>query len=34
MGDDFSRTGIVSTDNEGFVNPMFAQGRLWYGVPT
>lgn len=34
MGENFSKTGIVSTDGEGFTNPMFAQGRLWYGIPT
>ena len=34
MGENFSNTGIVSTDGVGFRNPMFAQGRLWYGIPT
>ena len=32
MADDFLKTGIVDTDGD-FYNPMFAQGRLWYGIP-
>lgn len=33
MAKDFLRTGVVNSDGN-FKNPMFAQGKLWYGVPT
>jgi len=31
MGDDFIKTGVVNAEGE-FDNPMFARGRLWYGL--
>lgn len=33
MAKDFLQTGVVNSDGN-FKNPMFAQGKLWYGVPT
>lgn len=32
MADDFLKTGVVNS--EGYSNPLFAQGYLWYGIPT
>lgn len=34
MGENFLTTGVVKTDDAGFVNPMYLQGGLWYGVPN
>ena len=31
MADDFLKTGVVNSD--GYSNPMFAKGHLWYGIP-
>lgn len=33
MGEDFLNTGIVR-EGGGYANPMFARGKLWYGIPT
>ena len=33
MGDDFLNTGVVR-EGGGYANPMFARGKLWYGIPT
>lgn len=32
IADDFLSTGVVNTDG-AYSNPMFSQGKLWYGVP-
>lgn len=33
MGEDFLNTGVVREGGE-YANPMFARGKLWYGIPT
>jgi hypothetical protein len=34
MGADFLNTGVVSMKNGSYDNPMFAQGKLFYGSPS
>ena len=33
MADAFNRLGIVESEGSGYRNPMFAKGKLWYGIP-
>lgn len=33
MGEDFLKNNIVRTDGH-YKNPLFAEGKLWYGIPT